>query len=504
MTAATVQPARNYADRRWRVHGLALDAAAALLLILFARDAADLARIWWTSTTFGHCLFIGPVIGWLVWQRRAELARIAPQGWAPGLAVVGVGGLMWLVGEAGGVALARHLALVVMGQGAVVTLLGPRVARALLFPLLYAFFLVPFGESLEGPLQQVTVAMVLPLLHLVGVTAQVNGVLITIPGGYFEVAEACSGAKFVIAMLAYGVLVANVCYVSWARRAGFMAMALVVPVIANGLRAFGTIYAAHLTSVEAATGFDHIVYGWVFFALVMAAVLAIGWRWFDRDPAAAWVDIAKLPGPGRAIDAPLAAVLVLLVAALAPAWASVTAARPDPIPARITLPEVAGWHRIEADPRGAWSPHYPGADHFIQGRYADDAGHAVDLAVAVYANQYEGHKLVAFGIGALRENDRWVKVRDLPLIAGGNAIEITAAGPIGRVVATWYRQGDVLTASQARFKLATLQTRLLGGRQAAVAVHVSAVSPGADAAIARFLAALGPVEALADRSAGAR
>src|SRR3546814_16784781 len=80
--------------------------------------------------------------------------------------------------------------------------------------------------------------------------AAVDGVLITIPNGYFEVAEACSGAKFVIAMIAYGTLVANVCYVSWSRRAAFMVMALVVPVLANGLRAFGKIYAAHITSVE--------------------------------------------------------------------------------------------------------------------------------------------------------------------------------------------------------------------------------------------------------------
>src|SRR3546814_16470207 len=91
-----------------------------------------------------------------------------------------------------------------MLQGAVVTLLGPAVARGLLFPLIYAVFLVPFGESLEGPLQDVTVAMIMPLLHLFGVPAAVDGVLITIPNGYFEVAEACSGAKFVIAMIAYG------------------------------------------------------------------------------------------------------------------------------------------------------------------------------------------------------------------------------------------------------------------------------------------------------------
>mgnify|MGYP002832164248 CR=1 FL=1 len=89
-----------------------------------------------------------------------------------------------------------------------------------------------------------------------------------------------------IAMTVFGALVANVCYVSWPRRIAFMAMALVVPILANGVRAFGTIYAAYWTSVERATGFDHIVYGWIFFGLVMAAVLAIGWRWFDRDPDA--------------------------------------------------------------------------------------------------------------------------------------------------------------------------------------------------------------------------
>ncbi len=81
--------------------------------------------------------------------------------------------------------------------------------------------------------------IVMPLLHLFGVPAVSNGVLIHAGRYYFEVAEACSGAKFVIAMLAFGVLVANVCFVSWRRRIGFMVAALVVPVIANGLRAFG-------------------------------------------------------------------------------------------------------------------------------------------------------------------------------------------------------------------------------------------------------------------------
>ena len=492
---------------KWRRAIGVLVAATAALLVLFRRDVGDLAHIWWTSTTFGHCLFIGPVVAWLVWQRRCEVAELEPTGWAPGLVLVAAGGAGWLVGDASGVALARHLGLVMMVQGAVVTVLGPHVARGLLFPLSYAFFLVPFGEGLEPPLQTVTVAMVMPLLHLAGVPAQVEGVLITIPNGWFEVAEACSGAKFVIAMVAFGALVANVGFTRWRRRMWFMVAAVIVPVLANGLRAFGTIYAAHLTSVARATGFDHIVYGWLFFGLVMAAVLAIGWRWFDRSPDDPAFDPAALPPPSRGrLPGALAAVLVVATAALFPAWSSAVASRSDALPARLDLPTVAGWHRVAMSAEAPWTPYYPAADHFLIGRYADGAGDAVDLAVAVFASQREGHELVAFGTGVLREDDRWVRISDLPPIAGGAAMRITTTGalgrPVQRVVATWYRVADTSTSSDKRVKLEALRARLLGGRQRAIAIHLSAIAtPGHDpvVAIERLRAALGEPGEAADR-----
>lgn len=500
--AAAPAPARAGA---WRRHGAALALAAVGLLLLFARDAGDLARLYWTSTTFGHCLFIGPVIFWLVWIRRAELAALVPAGWAPGLAWVAAGAAAWLLGAAAGVALARHLGLVMMLQGLVVALLGPVLARALAFPLLYALFLVPFGEGLEPPLQQVTVAITLPLLHLAGVPAAVDGVLITIPNGYFEVAEACSGAKFVLAMIAFAVLVAHVCFLRWERRLIFLAVALVVPVLANGVRAFGTIYAAHLTSVAAATGFDHIVYGWLFFAAVMAAVLALGWRWFDRDPDARWIAADRLPSPPAVARDPwLIAALALMLAAGFASWAQAIAARRDPLPARLVLPQVPGWHLVPASRRAPWAPHYPGADHYLIGRYADGRGSEVDLAIAVYAGQREGAELVGFGIGALRENDRWVKVADEAPIAGSSVIRVTAPGPAQRLIATRYWLAGTLTASPARLKLATGAARLLGGRQAGVAFHLSAEGPRARAAIGGFAQALGPLDALAQRLTEAR
>lgn len=488
----------------WQRHSLALALVATALLLLFRSDVADLGRIWWNSTTFGHCLFIGPVIAWLVWQRRGELAQLRPVGWWPGLALVAVGGFGWLMGDAASVGFARQLGLVVMLQGAVVAVLGPNVARGLLFPLGYALFLVPFGEGLEPPLQSITVAIVMPLLHLVGVPAVVDGVLIHAGRYWFEVAEACSGAKFVIAMVAFGVLVANLCFLSWRRRAVFLIVSVVVPVLANGVRAFGTIWAADLTSVEAATGFDHIVYGWLFFALVMAGVLAMGWRWFDRAPDDPAFDPARLQTMARRRPGlVLISVMTFIIAAIFPAWSDSISGRAAVLPAHIDLPDIPGWHRAPISTRAPWTPYYPNADHILFGRYADASGESVDLAIAVYGRQREGAKLAAFGTGVLREEDRWVRVADLPDLAGGSMMRITAPGPVERIVGTWYRVGDVTTHDPMAMKLATLKARLLGGPQRAVAIHLSteAASP---APIARFLAALGPIDRLADQSAGIR
>ena len=486
----------------WARHLVVLALSAAALLLLFAGDVRDIVHLWWTSTTFGHCLFIAPVVAWLVWNRRTELAALRPVAWAPGLLVVACGGAGWLLGEIAGVALARQLGLVLMLEGAVVATLGPDVARGLLFPLGYAFFMVPFGQELEPPLQDVTVAITMPLLHLSGVPAEVDGVLIHAGRYYFEVAEACSGAKFVISMIAFGVLVANQCFTSWIRRALFMVVCVVVPVIANGVRAFGTIYAAHLTSVEAATGFDHIVYGWVFFAIVMAGVIAIAWRWFDRSPDDPAFDPARLrTRPRLTLEVVVAGALVVAGAAVFPASAAAIMARAAPVPAHIGLPPVAGWHRVDLDPRSAWSPYHPGADHFLLGRYADASGDAVDVSVAVYANQQEGRELVSYGTGVLREDDHWVRVADLPEIEGGRAMRIvadaapgTGGGEVERVVATWYRVGDTVTGDDRTVKLATVKMRLFGAPRPGIALHLSAVAtPGHDprAAVAHFLASLG-------------
>ena len=494
---------RNPASTPWQQHIGALALVWALFLALFSADAADIASIWWNSSTFNHCLLIPPIIAWLVWQRLPELAKLRPSAWAPGLALVGAGGLAWLLGEASNVAFARQLGLVFMLQGAVIACLGPAVARGLVFPLAFAFFMVPFGEEFVPLMQMVTAKIAMALLSIAGIPAHLEGVFITTPNGYFEVAEACAGVKFLIAMIAFGALAANVCFRSWRRRSAFMAAAIVIPILANGVRAWGTIYIAHLTSVEFAVGFDHVIYGGIFFAIVIAAILAVGWPFFDRAVDDPWIDVSDLPQKAKRSPL-LIAIAAVGLAALAPAWcAAVSAAGTMTAPADFALPSVPGWTPEQAGDE--WRPHFAGADMMAMRRYRNAEGKAVDLAVAVYGRQSEGRELVGHGQGAVGPESNWAWIENSRAPLGGRAERIASHGLVREVV-SFYRVGNITTGSGMGVRLETLKTRLLGGPQRAVAVLVSAPAPAtgvsARPTIDEFLTALGPVDTLADRAAG--
>ncbi|MEO6153820.1 MAG: exosortase A [Croceibacterium sp.] len=280
--------------RDWQRPLLQLACAGAGLLVLTAGDWAEMARQWWNASTYNHILLIPPVLAWLVRLRWTELSRLSPSTWWPGLLWLGAGLLTWVAGTIADINLFAQAGAVVMLQAAVMALLGPRVAYGLLFPLGYMLFLVPFGDEIVPALQLVTAHIAVALSHASGVAAQLDGVLIATPGGLFKVAEACSGVKFLVAMVALGALAAHLGFVSWKRRALFMAAAVVVPILANGVRAWGTIYIAQSQGVQFAAGFDHIVYGWIFFALVMAALLGAAWRCFDRSPHDPLVDVPAL------------------------------------------------------------------------------------------------------------------------------------------------------------------------------------------------------------------
>lgn len=495
----------------WRAALIRWSLAALALLASFFGDWATMARQWWDISTYNHIVLIPPILGWLVWQRRGELAKLVPLCWWPGLVLMAGAAFLWLLGALSGLDLARQAGAVSMLGATVPLLLGPRVTAGLFFPLCYMAFLVPVGEELVEVLQTITAKITVALTHVSGIPATIDGVFIDTPAGLFEVAEACSGVKFLIAMIAFGALAANVCFTSWRRRAGMMLACLLVPILANGVRAWGTIYAAQIVGVEKAAGFDHIVYGWVFFAVVLALVIAGAWRFFDRPLDAPMIDaatIAHSPMLGRLERARVPAAVVLAMLALmlvgAKAWALLGDTLAAPLPQRIDLPQVPGWQRVDYTPAIWWEPRAEGADHRLLGRYADSEGRKVDVFVALYAGQGEGREAGGFGQGALTPGTAWSWQSPGPAFGEGRSERLLGGGKVERLTVTWYRTGELLSGSNARLKLAVIGGNLrLRARPTAMLILSSEGRDAADA-IARFQAASGPTGAWMDRVTGLR
>lgn len=490
----------------WRDTLVRLGIVWAAVLALFWREAADMAAIWWNSSTFNHCLLIIPILWWLVDQRKTELAKLEPRPWALPLLWIAAAAFGWLLGDAAGVALARHAGLVMLLQGSVALLLGSAVTRGLLFPLFYMFFFVPFGEEFVPSLQTITAEMCMWLLGLTGIPAHIDGIYIATPTALFRVAEACSGVKFLVAMVALGALVSNLCFNSWPRRIAFMAACIAIPIIANGLRAFATIYIAHHGNLDFAASFDHVIFGWVFFAIVIALVMAAGWPFFDRAADAQAIDADKLKlATGLSLQ-PSAAIAALAAIVLLPiGWSTYIANHASPVPAQIDLPQAAGWTRVDYQPAHPWKPHFAKASHMLLGRYRDAQGHEVDLAVAVYDRQSEGRELVGFGQGAAGGASDWSWIEGCDAPVNARCERIGTKNQNHREVISFYRVNGTTSGSGTAVKLATLKAKLLGGNQQAVAILVSAEQKGREnprPAIDSFLKSIRDIDKLADRMAG--
>lgn len=310
---------------RWRPALWAMGLGLAALALLFFEEGAAAVRVWNTSTAYNHCWLVLPIAAWLAWQRRHRLAYLAPQP-APVFALLAIpGALAWLAAERLGVMEGRQLVVFGLFQVLVLAVLGWRFALAFAGPLAYLVFLVPFGGFMVAPLQHITARLIDWGLDWVGITHFVDGLLIETPTGLFHVAEACAGLRFIIAAIAFGALYALVIFRSPWRRLIVMALAIVVPVLANGVRAGGIVVLAEYWGSAEAAAADHVIYGWGFFSVVLLLLILAGLPFREDAGPPALRPPARPPAPLRQKMLAASLVLVLALTATGPAAAAALA-----------------------------------------------------------------------------------------------------------------------------------------------------------------------------------
>ena len=347
------------ATRAWTSSLVGLALGLAILGASFHAEVAAAVNTWDSSSAYSHCWLVLPLALWLGWTRRARLVGLSPRP-MPAVALLGLGGaLAWLVMERLGIMEGRQFAVLGFVWLLALAVLGWRICRAMAAPLVYLFFLVPFGEFATPWLQDVTLWMIVVGLRAMEITHHVDGLVIEIPAGVFLVAEACAGLRFLIAALAFGALYALEMFRSPWRRLLVMALAALVPILANGLRALGIVLLGHHLGSAEAAAVDHVVYGWVFFSAVILLLVLAGLP-FRQDARASSEGAPDRPDamalPTAAWRPFLAASLVAGMGALGPLAAATLNAVVAPtltLPATLIAP--SGCEAVGAELHcGAW------------------------------------------------------------------------------------------------------------------------------------------------------
>lgn len=432
-------------------------------------------EIWDRSETYAHGFVILPIALWLVWRDRERLAAVPVAGDARAFLVLVPLALGWLAARLGGVLVVEQYAFVAIWIASVWLVLGFRMLRAAMFPLGFLLLMVPNGEALIQPLINFTADFTVGAVRLAGIPVYREGPFFTIPSGEWNVVEGCSGLRYLIASITLGVLYAYLTYRSPWKRVAFSLAAVIVPIIANGVRATMIVFIAHYSDMKLALGVDHFVYGWVWFGIVMLVMFWVGLIWRED------MDESAVPPAATSVRAaPLhAAALTLLLTAF-PLYEGHLASRPIPTPA-LTLPAPGpGWH-ADAPAFSSWLPQWHGMD-IQRVRHYQHGDDKIMLFLAWYGTQRDDAELINSRNIMIREKHlEWRQVgRDTPTRSiASQALPLYEAQLLAhderlRILAwQWHRIDGEDGINPYRAKIELALAKLLGRQDAAAAIIVA-------------------------------
>ena len=490
----------------WPMALVILVVALAAILFVYRDTALSMVEIWARSETFTHGFLVPPIALWLIWRIRKDLAPITPRPNAWFVLVPVAAGFCWLLAELAAVGVVSQFALITMLVFSVPAVLGTAVARRIVFPLAFLYFAVPFGEFAMPFFMEWTAKITVVGLRMSGIPVYREGLQFVIPSGNWSVVEACSGIRYLIASVTVGTLFAYLSYRSLKRRLLFVAVSFVVPIIANWMRAYMIVMLGHLSGNKLAAGVDHLIYGWVFFGIVMMLMFWIGSRWQEDEApvmAPGSSDSTIFQRHGAALSIVYSGAAFILAAAFWPLAEWQLGHGLTPVVARVEpVAPIAGW-TVSDSAFADWSPRFENPSASLHSFYVSE-GRQVGLHIAYYRNQdYERKMVGSNNVLVASKDEQWKHVAGggRRTLWGAEPIEVRTAelsstsSPQRVLVWHWYWINGYLTASDVRAKVYSALMRLAGRGDDSAAIFIfapKAEGEGGEAALEHFAKSAAP------------
>ena len=233
---------------------------------------------WLNTPEYSHGLLIPPVAALLIWQHKNRLERMRFGGSWWGVALVLVGCALLVVGQLGTVFTIVQYAYVVTLCGLVLSFLGVQPFRLIAVPFLILAFMIPLPQfvmaNLSTKLQLLSSQAGVALMRAFGVSVFLEGNVIDLGGYKLQVAEACSGLRYLFPLMTLGFLMAYLYRGAWWKRGILFLSSVPITVLMNSVRVGIIGVTVEHWGIGMAEGFLHEFQGWAVFMICTGLMLA--------------------------------------------------------------------------------------------------------------------------------------------------------------------------------------------------------------------------------------
>jgi exosortase len=243
------------------------------IAVIYAGIFQGLYFDWMDDPNYSHGLLVPFISGYFVWQQRQKLEVLEVKPANSGLLLILFALLVLFAGVAAQEYFSKRSSFVFLLAGIVLFQFGWQWLRSLALPVGFLFFMIPLPyivyDAMAFPLKLFVAKFSVISLKLMGVVVWREGNIIMFPQTVFEVADACSGLRSLMSLLALGVALA---VFSQKKKGAMVALVLLtvpIAILTNMIRVIGTGFLAQYYGAAAAEGFFHEFAGMGVFVLAM-------------------------------------------------------------------------------------------------------------------------------------------------------------------------------------------------------------------------------------------
>lgn len=226
----------------------------ALLLVFYAPVLYGLTFDWYDDPNYSHGFLVPLVSAFLLWQKRKELLSAVSEVDYRGLILVIGGQLLFLVANGAAEYFTLRLSFIITLFGLVWLLYGRRTVALSWFEFGFLVFMIPIPYVIyyaaTFPMQTLAAKATVGALKAIGMGAVRQGNIIHLQGTSLEVAEACSGLRSLVSLLALGALYSYMTQKTLLPRALLFASTVPIAIAGNVFRVFVTSLLVYTVSAD--------------------------------------------------------------------------------------------------------------------------------------------------------------------------------------------------------------------------------------------------------------